>query len=205
MSKKLFIASSREGLEYATALKQLLINHFTYFNLNVTCILWSDRGVFRNGESTLASLEYLADEMYACGNPQKMGYAVFVLTPDEKVTMRGKEYYIARDNVIFEYGLFLGKLGHARTFVLVPPTNLGNGLPDFHMLTDLSGITTKWYKSFTQNANSTQAQDALESVAFSIFQDISEIENQNAPIPNSHVQPSNPPKTQQFTSKLTSY
>lgn len=176
MAKKLFIASSKEGLEYASAFKQLLSDHFTFLDLDITCVLWSDRGIFRNGESTLASLEHIATELYACGNQQEMGYAVFILTPDEKVILREKEYYIARDNVIFEYGLFLGKLGHTRTFVLVPPTDLGDGLPSFHMLTDLNGITTQWYRSFVQNANIIQAKEALEGVALNISQDIFEIE-----------------------------
>ena len=205
MSKKLFIASSREGREYASALKNLLTDHFSYFGLDILCLLWSDRGVFHNGESTLASLEKLANEIYAYGEQKKMGYAVFVLTPDEIVNMRGKEYYIARDNVLFEYGLFLGKLGHDRTFVLVPPTSLGDGLPDFHMLTDLNGITAHPYTSYNKKATSTQAKDDLMTVALHIFQDIYEIEKTNLSCLEKHEHKSNIPHKSPSYGGLTSY
>ncbi|MCD8051927.1 MAG: nucleotide-binding protein [Clostridiales bacterium] len=193
MSKKLFIASSSEGLEYATALQRLLSGHFAEHNLNIACVRWKDRGVFRNGESTLANLERIADELYAKGDTNKMGYAACVLTPDEIITMRSEEYSVARDNVLFEYGLFLGKLGHARTFLLIPPEKANDDLPKFHTLSDLKGITSQYYQSYEKNANSAQAEDALFKVAQGIFYDIFEIEKKlSPPIPSDNARTPTP-------------
>ena len=47
-------------------------------------------------------------------------YAVFILSADDELTLRGIEYHAARDNVIFEFGLFLAHLGLERTFLVAP-------------------------------------------------------------------------------------
>jgi predicted nucleotide-binding protein len=43
-------------------------------------------------------------------------FAVALFTPDDSIASRGQTGTSVRDNVIFEYGLFLGQLGPARTF-----------------------------------------------------------------------------------------
>src|SRR5262249_42662140 len=45
-----------------------------------------------------------------------------------------------RDNVIFELGLFIGRLGRDRNFIVVP-----SGQSEMHILTDLSGVTLLEY------------------------------------------------------------
>jgi Predicted nucleotide-binding protein containing TIR-like domain len=63
-------------------------------------------------------------------------FALFVLTPDDLTQIRGSQLHTARDNVIFELGLFIGRLGVDRTFFIVP-----RGQEDLHLPSDLVRIT----------------------------------------------------------------
>lgn len=67
-------------------------------------------------------------------------FAVLVLTPDDLVNSRELETFGPRDNVIFELGLFMGRLGRSRTFIL-HPSAAGLKIP-----TDLSGVITAQYQ-----------------------------------------------------------
>lgn len=62
-------------------------------------------------------------------------FAVLVLTPDDLVTKREKGVQQPRDNVLCELGLFMGKLGRDRTFIVHE-----RGRP-LDLPTDLAGIT----------------------------------------------------------------
>src|SRR5690242_14489627 len=99
---KLFIGSSVEGLSVAYAIQQNL-----KFASETT--VW-DQGVFNLSESSLESLLEVLD---------KADFGVFVFTPDDHIKIRGKQYLGIRDNVLFELGLFLGKLGRKRCFIVV--------------------------------------------------------------------------------------
>jgi len=67
-------------------------------------------------------------------------FGIFVFSPDDIVKMRGQEFQSARDNVLFELGLFIGRLGKERGIILLP-----RGQEDFHLPTDLLGITPGTY------------------------------------------------------------
>ncbi len=45
-------------------------------------------------------------------------YCIAVFAPDDKATVRGKKVNLPRNNVIFEFGLFLGRLGPNRAFFI---------------------------------------------------------------------------------------
>lgn len=48
----------------------------------------------------------------------KFDYATFLLMGDDRLRRRQKEGFCPRDNVIFEAGLFIGRLGLDRVFLL---------------------------------------------------------------------------------------
>lgn len=61
------------------------------------------------------------------------------MTPDDRMESRGEKGWSARDNVLFELGMFLGKLGRERTFIFVQET--GEKGKDVKIPADLAGIT----------------------------------------------------------------
>jgi hypothetical protein len=93
--------------------------------LGSSCIVerW-DQNVFEPGGYALDSLLRVAD---ACD------FAVLVATPDDVTSSRGQEAPSARDNVILEFGLFLGRLGRERTYLLATG--------DLRLPTDVLGVT----------------------------------------------------------------
>jgi hypothetical protein len=67
-------------------------------------------------------------------------FGVFVFSPDDIAVIRGKEDMVARDNVVFELGLFIGRLGRERSFVIAPRLQ-----DTLHLPTDLLGLTALMY------------------------------------------------------------
>ena len=73
------------------------------------------------------------------GQAASSDFAIFVFAPDDQVTIRGKKFGVVRDNVLFELGVFIGKLGRDRCFivrVVEPPMRLPS---------DLDGLTALEY------------------------------------------------------------
>jgi predicted nucleotide-binding protein len=68
-------------------------------------------------------------------------FAIFVVTPDDQIDIRGKQFCATRDNVIFEIGLFMGGLGVERV-IFVSAVNAA----DFRLPSDLNGITYATYE-----------------------------------------------------------
>jgi predicted nucleotide-binding protein/fido (protein-threonine AMPylation protein) len=127
---RLFIGSSTEGLPIAEALQVGL-----EYDAEVT--VWS-QGVF--GLSTL-TLEALIEQA------KDSDFAVLVLTADDMLIKRGESKPVARDNVLFELGLFIGIAGRYRTFVVHPRGH------DMHMPTDLSGLAVATYDPNRSDSN----------------------------------------------------
>lgn len=119
----LFIASSVEGLSVADAVN-LVLDHDTQNTL------WRT-GTFKLGSSGLTDL---------VKKSSVVDFAVFIFTPDDLLTIRDKQHFVARDNVVFELGLFIGSLGIDRCYVIKP-----RGI-DMHIPSDLLGITTADYE-----------------------------------------------------------
>lgn len=97
----MFIASSSEGLEVARAVK-------SQFEKDIDVDIWNE-DIFKINASYLSTLLNRAG-FY--------DFAVMVLTPDDELQLRGEPAKAPRDNVIFEYGLFLGRLGPERAFMI---------------------------------------------------------------------------------------
>lgn len=98
-----FIGSSTEGLRIAEALKNQIGDR-------ARVEIWNSDGVFSRNQSFLKSL-LDASSLYE--------FAVLVFTSDDSVLMRAETHTAARDNILFEFGLFLGKLGPRRAHALV--------------------------------------------------------------------------------------
>jgi len=126
---RVFVGSSAEGLKVARAIQSAL-NYDCYMEL------WTQSDVFTLGIATLEALEAALD---------RYDYAIFVFTPDDQVTKRNDDAKVARDNVIFEAGLFIGRKGRRNAFI-VQPRDLAIQLPS-----DLLGITTAKYEAKAPN------------------------------------------------------
>lgn len=97
---------------------------------NAEPTIWT-QGVFNLSESSLDSL---------IKSLNQFDFGVFVVGAEDVVKLKGTEYRTARDNVIFELGLFIGKLGKERSFILAP-----RGQENFHLPTDLLGVNPADY------------------------------------------------------------
>jgi Predicted nucleotide-binding protein containing TIR-like domain len=69
----------------------------------------------------------------------RFDFAALLLTPDDLTTSREVSTLGPRDNVLFELGLFMGRLGRSRTFVVRPRGE------SVRMPSDLAGLTTALY------------------------------------------------------------
>ena len=104
MSKpKMFVASSKEGEVFVRSLGADLEASGC-----VDVLPWYE--AFETGYGTLEQLAQRSDEV---------DFAAFFLLPDDQVRIRDRDHQVARDNVVFEMGLFMGKLDRDRVFALV--------------------------------------------------------------------------------------
>jgi Predicted nucleotide-binding protein containing TIR-like domain len=103
MKPKVFIGSSSEGLEIAYALQSNLED-------DGEITVWT-QDVFRPSEFVLESLLKQLDTA---------DVGIFVFSPDDTVVIRDGEHPAVRDNVILEVGLYVGRLGRDRCFIVLP-------------------------------------------------------------------------------------
>ena len=119
----LFIGSSKEAITVAEKLGK---------SLNRVSIptLWND-DVFKLTKTSIESLFVQLDNS---------DFGIFIFNSDDKINIKGKKYTITRDNVIFELGLFMGKLGRERCIMMLPKKQ-----SDLRIPTDLLGIVYSVY------------------------------------------------------------
>jgi CRP/FNR family transcriptional regulator, cyclic AMP receptor protein len=127
---RVFVISSVEALPIARAV-QTAFEHDPFLTT-----IWTD-GVFRASNYTLQSLEDEVDQS---------DFAIAIAHPDDQTEIRGKDWPTPRDNVIFELGFFMGRLGRKRA-ILMEPRDEKIKLPS-----DLAGVTTIPYR-FVPNAD----------------------------------------------------
>lgn len=135
---RIFVGSSVEGLNVAYAVQQNLLH-----DAEVT--VWG-QGVF---ELSRTSIESLSNAL------QDNDFAVFVFSPDDLLKIRNAISPSVRDNVLFEFGLFIGRLGRERVYFLLPTTG------ELHLPTDLLGITPGRYENTRSDGNMQAATGAV--------------------------------------------
>ncbi len=130
-----FVASSTESLDVAYAIQDNL-------ERDAEITVWT-QGVFDLSKFTLDDLLTALDDVE---------FGVFLLAPDDIVKIRGTEQVKARDNVVFELGLFIGRLGKERAFLILP-----RGHENFELPTDLLGLTPGTFEPKRTDGNLTAA------------------------------------------------
>lgn len=121
IKKKIFIGSSSEELKLAEQAKLLLEEDFdvTIWNEKV----W-DTSVFKINQN------FLADLLKAT---LQFDFGILLGTNDDKVNFRGNEVLQPRDNVLFELGLFTGRLGTSKCAFLIDK--------EIKLLSDFGGLS----------------------------------------------------------------
>lgn len=128
---RIFIGSSTEGLDVANAVHQNL-------DRIAEVTIWT-QGLFQLSIPTITSL---------MNSLTKFDYAIFIFYPDDLTNFRGNNVSTVRDNVIFETGLFAGKLGIEKVFFLKP-----RNVVALHLPTDLLGVTAGEYDAARADKN----------------------------------------------------
>jgi predicted nucleotide-binding protein len=115
--KQVFVGSSTEGKHLAENVILELEKE------GLSPLAWYE--FFKNDRAPVHELEHLTLQVDG---------AVLVATSDDNVIIRGRHLRQARDNVLFEYGLFAGKLGRGKCSLLVPDE------ADFQIPSDFLGV-----------------------------------------------------------------
>lgn len=122
MKPRIFIGSSTEGLSVAQRIK-------SYFEPDYDCYIWNDN-IFKFNEGFLETL---------LKSSSLFDFGFMVFAADDISRIRKKEYKTTRDNVLFEYGLFLGRIGIDKAYVLKEDS--------VKIPSDLAGLTLLSYKT----------------------------------------------------------
>lgn len=140
MSKpRVFIGSASEALDVADEVRSLLFKDFEVY-------IWTD-DIFKSNESPLQTLLMEAG---------LFDFGIMILSKDDYSRSRGVAFEAPRDNTLFEFGIFLGRIGDGRAFALAED---GVKLPS-----DLYGVTIEHYN---KGADST-AYNSLKGSALRI-------------------------------------
>ncbi len=117
---KLFVGSSVSGLGYAKAVQKNL-------NYDAWVRVWP-QGIFKTSS-------YPVDDLIAALDDADFG--AFIFLPEDVLIINGRheaETMAVRDNVLFELGMFIGRLGRDRAFMVKPRGN------ELHLPSDLAGV-----------------------------------------------------------------
>jgi Predicted nucleotide-binding protein containing TIR-like domain len=125
MKPTVFIGSSKEGIEVARAIR-------TQLDEVAEITIWNEGGVFQLGHGYLEALVNALPGF---------DFAILVLSADDSIESRGVTSLAPRDNVMFELGLFMGRLGRERTFAIC------DELQKVKLASDLASVSLAGYRS----------------------------------------------------------
>ncbi|WP_051621300.1 nucleotide-binding protein [Leeuwenhoekiella sp. MAR_2009_132] len=163
MKPRIFIGSSIEALDIAYAIQENL-----QYDSNPT--VWT-QGIFQLSNS---SLDDLINAL------ENFDFGIFVFKPDDIIEIRKEKLNTVRDNVIFELGLFIGRLGKRKVFFIIP-----NSTKNFHLPTDLIGVNPGKYDDERSDHNliaalgpfCNQVRNELQSFIMENLEDIQDEPN----------------------------
>lgn len=127
----LFIGSSNESWPIVECFKELLKSD------EVEVADWRAKNVFLPSQHAMESL---------LNTVNRSDFALFVFGPDDKTESRSVSYDAVRDNVVFEMGLFIGRLGRERVYMTKQ-----RGM-DLKIPSDLFGIEPIQFERNIKNA-----------------------------------------------------
>lgn len=140
IKKKLFIGSSSEELTLAEKVKDMLATDF-----DVT--IWNERvwdlSVFKLNQN------FLSDLIKAT---LQFDFGILLGTSDDKVEYRGQVVLQPRDNVLFELGLFTGRLGTSKCAFLIDK--------QVKLLSDFGGLSLAQF----ENGNDESFEKAVNDI-----------------------------------------
>lgn len=119
---RVFFICSAEALEIAECIRAGLDHE------DATIEIWSDEQIFPAGGYPIEALERAVDDA---------DFGIAIAQPDDLIRSRHRQAAVPRDNVIFELGFFLSRLGRKRTVLLVPRGESVQLPSDFKGLTPL--------------------------------------------------------------------
>ncbi len=128
---RVFAICSAEALDIAKAIR-VGLEHVAQI------VIWSDENIFPPGGYAIEALEEqvnLAD------------FGIALAEPDDLVLSRDRQSAIPRDNVLFELGFFMSRLGRLRTLLLVPKNE------DVKLPSDFKGLTPILYQKGRKTAD----------------------------------------------------
>lgn len=156
-----FIASSSQAKEIAKGIKANLEKD------SCTAEVW-DSGFFEMSSTLLQDLATKAVRNY--------DFAVFVFNTDDEVRIAGKPFMAARDNVVFEFGLFIAAIGISRCFVVIPENR--DPKRPLRFPSDLDGLTHGIFRAPAQG-------ETWESATLTVSNTIASRVRKNGKAPDS--------------------
>lgn len=148
---RIFVASSSEQIKVARSIEKAL-KATKEWNI----VVWNR--LFNFSAAYIESLEKELD---------RADFAVVVLTGDDAANVRNKAAVLPRDNVIFELGLFIGRLGRQRCFFFIDAKS------GTQIASDLSGV--KPVAFYPDHEAKSQDRPNLKTQAKQVKQQIREL------------------------------
>jgi len=131
MKPRMFIGSSVEAKKIADAIQENLEH-------DALCTVWT-QGIFNLSGNALDNLLKAVE---------KFDFAIFVFQPDDITQIRDNRLRTVRDNIIFEFGLFISRLSKDKVFFVIPRNS-----NDLHLPTDLLGMQPGQYEPQEKDEN----------------------------------------------------